>query len=163
VYAFIGLERMGGIMVYRVDDPSSPEFVEYELFRDFSFDADTTAAGDLGPEDIRFIKASDSPNGKALVVVANEVSGSITLYQLFEEPTVSIDDQIAVKPLRVYPNPNSGNELFVTERGNYTVFNLMGQQMTSVRNSKRIDISKLVPGMYIVRNDRNQAGRFLKK
>jgi hypothetical protein len=163
VYAFIGLERMGGIMVYRVDDPSSPEFVEYELFRDFSFDADTTAAGDLGPEDIRFIKASDSPNGKALVVVANEVSGSITLYQLFEEPTVSIDDQIAVKPLRVYPNPNSGNELFVTERGNYTVFNLMGQQMTSVRNSKRIDISELVPGMYIVRNDRNQAGRFLKK
>ena len=34
-YAFIGLERMGGIMVYDVTDPTAPEFKQYTTSRDF--------------------------------------------------------------------------------------------------------------------------------
>ena len=34
-YAFIGLERMGGIMVYNIDDVNDPSFILYELNRDF--------------------------------------------------------------------------------------------------------------------------------
>jgi len=39
-------------------------------------------AGDLGPEGILFIDASESPNGQNLLAVANEVSGTITLYSV---------------------------------------------------------------------------------
>jgi DNA-binding beta-propeller fold protein YncE len=81
-YAFIGLERQGGIMVFDVTNPFAPAFVEYTSNRDLSVNpGDGVDAGDLGPEGMIFISAEDSPNGAALVVVGNEVSGTTTLYQ----------------------------------------------------------------------------------
>ncbi|MFY3774409.1 choice-of-anchor I family protein [Marinobacter salsuginis] len=82
-FAFIGLERIGGIMVYDVTNPQNPEFVQYLNNRDFSVsDADLQAgmAKDLGPEGIAFIAAEDSPNGQPLLAVGNEISGTTTLY-----------------------------------------------------------------------------------
>ncbi len=81
-YAFIGLERVGGVMVYDVTDPTAPEFVQYANFRDFTQDPETAAAGDLGPEGLLFIAPEDSPNGKPLLVVSNEISGTTTVYEI---------------------------------------------------------------------------------
>ncbi|MDB9527891.1 choice-of-anchor I family protein [Oscillatoria sp. CS-180] len=82
IYAFVGLERVGGIMVYDVTDPTNAAFVEYVNNRDFSGDAAAGTAGDLGPEGLTFIAAADSPNGKPLLVVSNEVSGTTTVYDV---------------------------------------------------------------------------------
>lgn len=79
-YAFIGLERVGGIMVYDVTSPINPRFVEYMNNRDFTGDAEAGTAGDLAPEGLLFISAQDSPIRKPLLVVTNEVSGSTTVY-----------------------------------------------------------------------------------
>lgn len=81
-YAFIGLERVGGIMVYNVSSPFGPQFIQYINNRDFSADPTTSAAGDLAPEGITFIGADKSPNGKPLLAVGNEVSGTTTLYEI---------------------------------------------------------------------------------
>lgn len=83
LFAFIGLERIGGIMVYNVTDPTAPTFVSYLNNRDFSVtDVTTSAVGDLGPEGLAFIPADESPNGAPLLAVGNEVSGTTTLFQL---------------------------------------------------------------------------------
>ncbi|MRI33244.1 alkaline phosphatase [Endozoicomonas sp. OPT23] len=83
-YAFIGLERTGGIMMYDITDPTEPDFVEYTINRDFSVDLenDLQSAGDLAPEGMKFVAAADSPSGNALLIVGNEVSGSTTVYQI---------------------------------------------------------------------------------
>ncbi len=81
-YAFIGLERIGGIMVYDVSNPVAPRFVQYINNRDFSGDAKLGTAGDLGPEGIVFIDGASSPTRKPLLVVANEVSGTTTIYRI---------------------------------------------------------------------------------
>lgn len=86
-YAFIGLERMGGIMVYNVSNPMNVEFVEYLNNRDVTVDFDETnfaQAGDLGPEGMKFVTAEDSPNGRPMLIVANEVSGTTTFFQINE-------------------------------------------------------------------------------
>ncbi|MEO0732916.1 MAG: choice-of-anchor I family protein, partial [Bacteroidota bacterium] len=86
IYALIGLERVGGIIVYNITDPRNPFYVSYVNNRDFSVDAQlpddssNPAAGDLGVEDIIYISAADSPDGQELVVTANEVSGTISLF-----------------------------------------------------------------------------------
>jgi 2',3'-cyclic-nucleotide 2'-phosphodiesterase/3'-nucleotidase/5'-nucleotidase len=94
-YAFIGLERIGGVMVYDVTDPSAPTFATYLNHRNFESDvcvfdpaddeeciAIEPAALDLGPEGFEFVPAKDSPNAKPLLIVGNEVSGSTTIYQV---------------------------------------------------------------------------------
>lgn len=76
-YAFVLLERVGGVMVYDISKPSSPVFVTYVNNRDFATDS-----GDLGPEGVAFISGDDSPTGKPMLAVGNEVSGSTTLYAI---------------------------------------------------------------------------------
>ncbi|MEM9237469.1 MAG: choice-of-anchor I family protein, partial [Verrucomicrobiota bacterium] len=82
ICAFIGLERVGGVMVYDVTNPEAPEFVEYITARDFSGDAEAGTAGDLGPEGLTFVSAEDSPTGKPLLIVANEVSGNVSVFEI---------------------------------------------------------------------------------
>ena len=87
-YAFVGLERFSGIAVFDITDPASVTMAGFGINRDFSveFDEDNldnfAAAGDLGPEGIEFVPAGKSPNGRNLLLVANEVSGSTTIYQI---------------------------------------------------------------------------------
>ncbi len=79
-YAFVGLERFGGVMTYDITNPAESFFVDFVNNRDFSGDPAAGTAGDLGAEGIIFITAADSPNGNPLVVVGNEVSGTTTVF-----------------------------------------------------------------------------------
>ena len=74
-FAFIGLERVGGVMVYDVSSPSAPTYVTYLNTRQ-------GAAGDRGPEGLTFVPAADSPNGKPLLIVGNETSGTTAVLQI---------------------------------------------------------------------------------
>ncbi len=77
-YAFIALERIGGVMLYDVTEPTQPEFIQWINTRALG----TSAGGDLGPEGIVFIPKNQSPNGRNLLVVSNEISGSLSIFQL---------------------------------------------------------------------------------
>ncbi|MCB0707072.1 MAG: choice-of-anchor I family protein [Saprospiraceae bacterium] len=88
-YAFIGLERIGGIMVYDITDPLAPEFLEYVNNRRFDVPADSMAAGDLGIESIFFVSGADSPNGKPLLITGNEVSGTVSIFNFERLPVIS--------------------------------------------------------------------------
>src|SRR5690606_25021601 len=91
-YAFIGFERVGGLMVFDITDPAAAAYVTYVNNRDFSVsveDAEDPAAvldqaGDLGPEGITFVAAEDSPTGEAMVIVGGEVSGTTTFFGVSE-------------------------------------------------------------------------------
>ena len=77
VYAFVGLERVGGIMVYNITNPANVKFVDYKNNR-----TTTAATSDLGPEGIIYISAANSPTGKPYVMIANEVSGNISVFEV---------------------------------------------------------------------------------
>lgn len=84
--AFIGLERSNGIMVYDVTEPAKSRFLTYIDPVDDSFGDDPTEeellASDLGPETIAVIPADESESGLTEIAVANEISGSISVYSL---------------------------------------------------------------------------------
>jgi predicted extracellular nuclease/2',3'-cyclic-nucleotide 2'-phosphodiesterase (5'-nucleotidase family) len=74
IYAFVGLERQSGILVYDVTDPANANYVSY-------VPPLAGSPADLGPEVLTFIPADRNPTGTNLVVSANEVAnGGATLY-----------------------------------------------------------------------------------
>lgn len=75
-YAFVALERASAVMMYKITDPSKPKLVQY--MRNTSNLSD----GDISPEGMKFIPASQSPTGVPLLVVGHEVSGSVAVYQI---------------------------------------------------------------------------------
>lgn len=94
-YAFIATERLSGIFVYDITNPYDTKFVDYFHNRNFDavyeIDDDVVPAkvsgsyqqaGDLGPESLVFVPASDSASGRALLLMANEVSGSLTVFEV---------------------------------------------------------------------------------
>ena len=76
-YAFVSMERVGGLMVFNVSNPAAPQFVQYVNNRGL-----TGLTGDRGPEGIIYVKQQDSPNGKSLIVLGNEVSSSVSVYEI---------------------------------------------------------------------------------
>lgn len=68
--AFVALERSGGVMIYDLTDPSSPFFVQYVYMHDH-----------VSPEAMAFVSGADSPNGAPMLIVANEVSGTVAVLQ----------------------------------------------------------------------------------
>ena len=81
-YLFLGLERVGGIMVFDLSDPTSPVYETYINTRDFSGDPALLTAGDMSPEGVHFIDEDDSPTGEPLLAVGFEVSGTTALFSI---------------------------------------------------------------------------------
>jgi DNA-binding beta-propeller fold protein YncE len=81
-YAFIGLERIGGVMIYNISNPVKPVFVQYINTRNFAESPNSPTAGDLSPEGLLFIPDKNSPNGKNLLISSNEISGTIVFFEI---------------------------------------------------------------------------------
>ena len=104
-FAFVGLERMGGIMVYDVSNPTAPSFVRYKnaaLEGLALTPANNTTPGsyDVSPEGMVFVPAAASPNSKPMLIVANELSGTTTMYEVrVANPTSAPTDAPAASTL----------------------------------------------------------------
>ncbi|MDP2561589.1 choice-of-anchor I family protein [Psychrobium sp. 1_MG-2023] len=80
--AFVGLERMAGIMAFDITNPYNSKFLDYFINRGTVEGADIT--GDLAPEGMVFVAASDSPTDEALLIIGNEISGTVAVWQIVE-------------------------------------------------------------------------------
>lgn len=100
-YGFIASERSGDLFIYDISNPFNVSFAAYYNNRDFTVDFELDDdldnpcdasegmncdmienAGDLGPESIKFVNSEQSPNGMPLLIIGNEVSGTVTVYQV---------------------------------------------------------------------------------
>ena len=79
-FAFIGLERMGGIMIYDITNPYDVQFEDYFYNRGLIAGAEIT--GDLAPEGMTFIPREQSATGEPLLIIGNEISGSIAVWEI---------------------------------------------------------------------------------
>lgn len=159
-YAFIGLKQMGGFMIYDLTDPTDPQFVSYELNRDFSVAANDANAGDLGISDIEFVPALVSPTGFAILFVANEVSGTLTTYEM--GIGIGLNEGYPVVDEGIYPNPSEG-VFNTTKQGSFKVYNLDGKLVKTVNHHTRINLSDQPDGIYIIKNEEGIALRAVKK
>ncbi|MBU3679387.1 MAG: T9SS type A sorting domain-containing protein [Candidatus Kapabacteria bacterium] len=100
-YVFVGLERMGGVFMYNITNPTGAAFVDYLNPRNFTVtpslaNIDNSTVGDLGPEIVQFVPASESPNNADMLLVSNEVSGTLSAYgvrvpRILTQPAATIN------------------------------------------------------------------------
>lgn len=76
-YLFVSLERVGGVMAFNINVPSTPVFIGYHNNRDFA-----TNGPDRGAEGMIYIDAEVSPNGNGLLILANEISSTLSVYEV---------------------------------------------------------------------------------
>ncbi|KPZ63828.1 hypothetical protein AN392_03009 [Pseudoalteromonas sp. P1-16-1b] len=80
LFAFVGLERMGTLMVFDITNPYDVKFQDYFYNRGLEPSADIS--GDLAPEGMTFVPAAQSATNEALLIVGNEISGSIAVWEI---------------------------------------------------------------------------------
>lgn len=88
-YAFIGLERTGGIFVYDVTDLDNVEYVTY--FTSTIYD-ENGLTEDISPEGLFFIDAKYSPTGLPLLLASHEISGTVAVIEISENNDTSINN-----------------------------------------------------------------------
>lgn len=76
-FLFVSMERVGGVMVFNINDPANPVFIGYHNNRDA-----ITNGPDRGAEGMIFIDPSVSPSGNGILILANEVSSTLTIFEV---------------------------------------------------------------------------------
>lgn len=156
-YAFVGLERIGGVMAYNITDPLNPQFVDYNNSR-----STTAFTGDHGPEGIVFINERQSPDGKPYILVANEISGTVAIYELKVNTPNSVRVlQTERGALKLFPNPVRGGEVQLEKPGDIEVFDALGRSLHSFKGIQSFPVSGWMPGMYIVKAADGSSARLI--
>lgn len=159
-FAFITLERTGGVMVYNVTDPNNVTFTDYKHSR-----MTTAYGGDNGPEGITYIAPQNSSTGKGYVIVANEISGTLSMYEVVLSPTLATGEGKSEKAtFNIFPNPvNKGNTLYFNKTKDYELYDMSGKLLGKDSNALTIDTSKLSTGVYLVKTSDGDVKRVIVK
>lgn len=144
-YAFITLERTGGMMVYNITNPTQAEFVKYINTRTLG----ANEGGDLGPEGIIYIPANESPNDTALVIMANEVSATISIFTVVNQNHSGLTTE-ETNSLKLYPNP-AQDVVYFNALTTGVIYNAVGQEVMQFENKAYINVEELEKGMYILK------------
>lgn len=149
-YAFVALERIGGVLVYDVSTPAAPVFVQYINTRDTA-----VYGGDNGAEGIYFIKAAQTPMHKNYIVTANEISGTVAVFEIQAVQLPSGIGSVAYnRPhINVYPNPVEKGRLFFSRPVSGRLCDFSGRTVRDFRNASSIVTDGLGAGMYLLLPD----------
>jgi hypothetical protein len=147
VFAFITLERTGGVMVYDITDPNNVIFTDYKNSR-------TTDAfgGDNGPEGIIYIDGASSPDGNYYIISANEMSGTLAVFKIKNTElllTTSTKDAQQQNTVRIYPNPNTSTTVYFSSEVSGYVVNSTGAKVAQFDNSDQLSIQGYEKGIYL--------------
>ncbi|KUG09088.1 choice-of-anchor I family protein [Solirubrum puertoriconensis] len=158
VYAFVSLERMGGVAVFDLNDPAQPRLVQYVNNRSAS-----SGSGDQGPEGIVFIPATNSPTGQPLVVLANEVSSTVSVYgvQLNGRVLANRPRGQQPEPLYIYPNPAQGGRVRLSRPVTGTLCNALGRPVRHLQRAAEIELAGLPAGLYLLRTDTGATSKLI--
>ncbi|PJJ60652.1 choice-of-anchor I family protein [Hymenobacter chitinivorans] len=149
VYAFVSLERIGGVAVFNVNDPAQPRLVQYINNR-----STTAGTGDQGPEGIVVVSAANSPTRQPLVILANEVSSTVAVYGIQLRGTVVTGTaavQATAVPLFAYPNPTTSGKVRLSRPVSGTLADVLGRPVRTLSRATELETAGLAPGLYVVR------------
>ncbi|OSZ79375.1 hypothetical protein CAP35_14275 [Chitinophagaceae bacterium IBVUCB1] len=145
-YAFVALERIGGVMAYNVQNPTAPVFVQYINTRDTA-----TYGGDNGCEGIIFLHEKENKHGKHYVITANEISGTIAVFEVkaTKPPTGNVKN-VELPAFNAYPNPVQNGVLYFSQTITGGVYDMAGKKVASFEHANSVNTTSLAKGIYTI-------------
>jgi hypothetical protein len=140
-YLFVSLERVGGVLAFNIDNPAVPVYSGYYNNRTFAANGP-----DRGAEGIIYISKAASPNNEEIVILANEVSSTLSVFQvntcveLAGATITALEDSICAGTTTTLSIPGNaqstvqwfhngtampgqnGNSITASQAGNYRVY-----------------------------------------
>jgi hypothetical protein len=156
LYAFVSMERVGGVLVFNINNPAAPVLETYMNNR-----STTAGTGDLGPEGIVFLPATDSPTGQPLLILANEVSSTVAVYNIITGTTTATRAGQAAAPLFAYPNPSQGAAVRLSRPVSGTLCDLTGRTLRQLTTTDQLETTGLAAGVYVLRADDGAATKLV--
>jgi len=156
-YAFIGLERIGGVMVYNINDPAKPVFVDYANNRSV-----VSYTGDHGPEFVVHVSETESPDGKHYILVSNEISGTVTVFKLNTPMVTNLQESAAASSFSIYPNPSTHGVVTFSTEEYVTVTDITGAKVFE-GVTKGLNTSNYNKGIYIVKTNKGEVRKLMVK
>jgi hypothetical protein len=143
-YLFVSLERVGGVMAFNVDSPAAPVYAGYFNNRSVALNGP-----DRGAEGIIYISKEASPNNEELLILANEISSTLSVFEvnscveLSGAEIVAAADSICdgtTTTLSIAGHPQSSVQWFrngaeMTETGDTITASLAGDYRVFVSNT----------------------------
>ncbi|RXR19374.1 T9SS type A sorting domain-containing protein [Flavobacterium amnicola] len=157
-FAFITLERVGGVMVYDITNPNDVKFVDYKNSRNVS-----AYAGDNGPEGITFIKAENTTTAKNYAVIANEISGTLSLFEVNTANLSNNEFTMEPKTFVIFPNPSESGMAYFNREASYELYDFTGKLIQQEKNALTINTSNLPSGIYLVKTSEGITKKLLVK
>ncbi|NQW31020.1 MAG: Ig-like domain-containing protein [Ignavibacteria bacterium] len=157
-YAFVALERVGGVMVYDVSNPQTPRFVDYNNAR-----GATEYSGDNGPESLTLIHSTQSSDKNTYLVVANEVSGTLTIFKVIDNNSPSSVDDLdsSVETVTLHPNPATSGMVMLSHTADVVVMDIMGRIVFTGRSVNTLNVAGYTSGTYIVYSTMGSVSRLV--
>lgn len=162
IYAFVGLERQGGILVYNITNPLHPTLDQYI----HTMDTTTGEMTHIAPEGLVFVSSAESHTGNYLLIASNEESGTVAIYEITDN-LVSLDE-MNKENFTLYPNPTQGTitiESKMNTNSNFEIINSIGQSVMngSLNGKTTLNLSQLKNGFYITRITDNKGAIYTEK
>ena len=147
-YVFIALERIGGVVAFDVTNPRAPRFVQWANNR-------TTGAlgGDLGSEGIIFIPRAQSPKDTAYIVLANEVSATVSVYSVRDTNAVNnVRPDVAGRTAAAFALHRSldGKLLLFSRPADFSLTDARGRVLRAGRDAAWVDLAGVSRGRYFL-------------
>ena len=148
----ISLDAGGFLLVWADDQPEQgPLHTNYKLDKDLEEIGlfDNEASGYALLDGLTYsVQSTDISMGR--------ITDGSAEWKLFDVATpgssnslVTIEERPLTK-LNIWPNPVNDGIIYLTERINFSIYDLTGRRLSTYINSNRADISLLKPGLYLV-------------
>ena len=123
------------------------KFADYKNSRSVS-----AYEGDHGAETLTFIPASSSPDGKSYIIVANEVSGTLAVFEVLDNNIPDAVNSSANNPrtFNIFPNPSNQDIVYFNRVADIIVTDVMGRKKLAEKNALTLDISNYANGLYFI-------------
>jgi len=158
-FAFVSLERVGGVMVYNITNPNNAVFVDYKNSRSTS-----AYAGDHGPEGITYVSAANSPTGTPYILVANEISGTITIFEVDTNTLANNEFANTTKTFTLFPNPsNADGIVYFNRAADIELYDLSGKLLFSQKDAQTLNTKTLSTGIYLVKTSEGIVKKLIVK